>query len=298
MWSRAITAGPPVALAAGGDGTLLAVATPTRVVAHSVARGDRVWSASRKWEDGPYRSAALSRDGRLLAVGSAGATGSVTVWETATFRLAGRFVAGGGTVEHLAFVGPDRLAVATADDALSLWDVTGRPFDPPPPTDADLAAAWEGLARSSDFEGFKFIPVLAAGGERTVTLIKTAAKALDSQRADIERWVRELDSFDFDVRANASAKLTRVGLDANAALTAAAESRSLEVRRRAQLILDGFHRTGETVPVTGLVGGELKRVRAVAALERIGTPAAKSLLAEWAKGDGPGATAAKAALGR
>ena len=87
-----------------------------------------------------------------------------------------------------------------------------------------------------------------------------------------------------------------MGSDAVPALTAATEHASLEVRKRATSVLDGFRRTGETVPITGLVGSSLKLVRAVAVLERIGTPEAKALLAELAKGTGPGAEAAKKAM--
>jgi WD40 repeat protein len=294
-WERLITAGPPVAMAASGDGSFIAVLTPTRLNLYSTATGDRVWWATRKWEDGPYRTVAFSSDGRLVAVGSTGMNGAITVWETATFRIAGRITSQSGSVEAMTFIGHDRVAASTADDSIALWDLASRGLDTPPPTDQELQAAWDSLGRSADGEGYRQIPLLVAGNARTVTLLRTGIERLGKQQDEIRQWVTDLDSSDYDVRQNATKQLSRLGSDAVLALTAATEHASLEVRRRATSVLDGFRRTGETVPITGLVGGNLKLVRAVAVLERIGTPEAKALLGELAKGTGPAAEAAKKA---
>ena len=173
-WVRLITAGPPVAMAASGDGSFIAVITPTRLNLYSTATGDRVWWATRKWEDGPYRTVAFSPDGRLVAVGSTGTNGAITVWETATFRIAGRFTSQSGSVEAMTFIGHDRVAASTADDSVSLWDFAGRGFDAPPPTEAELQAAWDALGRTADGEGYRQIPILVAGGNRAVTLLRPA----------------------------------------------------------------------------------------------------------------------------
>lgn len=295
-WVRLITAGPPVAMAASGDGSFIAVITPTRLNLYSTATGDRVWWATRKWEDGPYRTVAFSPDGRLVAVGSAGTNGAISVWETATFRIAGRFTNQSGSVEAMTFVGHDRVAASTADDSVSLWDLAERSLDAPPPSDAELQAAWDTLGRTADGEGYRQIPILVAGHARTVTKLRAGLERLGRQQDEIRQWIVNLNSSDYDVRLNATKRLSGLGSDAVPALTAATEHSSLEVRKRATSVLEDFRRSGETVPITGLVGSTLKLVRAVAVLERIGTPEAKAMLAELAKGTGPAAEAARKAM--
>jgi WD40 repeat protein len=294
-WVRLITAGPPVAMAASGDGSFIAVITPTRLNLYSTATGDRVWWATRKWEDGPYRTVAFSSDGRLVAVGSTGTNGAITVWETATFRIAGRFISQSGSVEAMTFIGHDRVAASTSDDSISVWDLTSRQFDAPPPSDAELQAAWDALGRTADGEGYRQIPILVAGRDRTVAKLRVGIEQLGKQQDEIRQWIADLDSSDYDVRLNATKRLSGLGSDAVPALSVATEHASLEVRKRATSVLDDFRRSGETVPITGLVGSTLKLVRAVAVLERIGTPEAKALLGELAKGTGPAAEAARKA---
>jgi hypothetical protein len=97
------------------------------------------------------------------------------------------------------------------------------------------------------------------------------------------------------VRENATQELTRIGKPAEQAVRDALEkTSSAEVRRRAETILDGL-KTGATAsPET------MRTPRALEVLEKVGTPDARKVLEELAKGAGdtPLAREAKAALER
>jgi hypothetical protein len=106
--------------------------------------------------------------------------------------------------------------------------------------------------------------------------------------------VADLDSDSFETRETASKELRRLGRQAEGALRAAVEGdSSAEVKRRAGGL---FARLEE-----GVLSADSIRVgRAVAALERMGGPAARRALTELAKGPEYDETAAlaRAALGR
>ncbi len=91
----------------------------------------------------------------------------------------------------------------------------------------------------------------------------------------VAAWVRQLDSDDYAQREKASAALADLGPAAEAPLREALEKAgSAEVRRRLQRVLDGQE------------GEHRRHGHALEVLEMIGTPAARRLLAELAKGSG------------
>jgi hypothetical protein len=100
-------------------------------------------------------------------------------------------------------------------------------------------------------------------------------------RADdprLRQLVRDLDSSEFAVRAKSARELAGLGGAAEAALRAAvADAPSLEVRLRAEALL------AELDPVKA--PERLRELRAAEALETAGTPEARALLEELAKGD-------------
>jgi WD40 repeat protein len=102
--------------------------------------------------------------------------------------------------------------------------------------------------------------------------------------ATIRRLIHDLDSDDFETRDRASVELARVVEAAEPELrTAAKESPSAEVRRQAALLLRSLEEW--QYPMSG---GALRTVRTIEVLERIGTPEARKLLRDLAKG-APGA---------
>jgi hypothetical protein len=99
---------------------------------------------------------------------------------------------------------------------------------------------------------------------------------VDARR--VERWIADLDSGNFEARREATAELEQVADQAEAALRTALTRRPTpEARRRLQQVLEGLER-GSLPP------GQVQHLRALAALEQIGTPEARELLEALTRG--------------
>jgi hypothetical protein len=226
----------------------------------------------------------FSADGRLVASSDGN---DVHLWEAATGRKVRTFQGHRGEMETLAFSGNGRrLASASWDGTVLIWDLFDTSTGDPALAWADLAgddaaAAWSAIWRLAD----------AADGV-TLPLLRKYLKPLTAADRDwIARLGADLDSDDFRVRDRASRELADVGYDAKPALFAArAKGPSAEAAARLdQLIakLSGPPSSGES----------LRTWRALAVLEILGTPEARTFLAELAGGaDGWLTDEAKAAL--
>ncbi len=86
----------------------------------------RVFGAPLDGHGGPVQSIAMSRDGGLVATGSA--DGKLRLWSTATQRQVGASMPGGDAPATSLAFSPDgeTLASAAADGTLRLWSVAGR----------------------------------------------------------------------------------------------------------------------------------------------------------------------------
>src|SRR5207253_550583 len=98
------------------------------------------------------------------------------------------------------------------------------------------------------------------------------------EQASATKWAADLDSARFADRERAARELERLGSEAEPALRGLLAGRpSPEARRRAEAIL--ANSAGRLAPEA------LRHHRAVAVLERIGTPDARVLLRDLAAGD-------------
>ncbi|HTU89812.1 MAG TPA: hypothetical protein VMF69_06935 [Gemmataceae bacterium] len=96
----------------------------------------------------------------------------------------------------------------------------------------------------------------------------------------ISKLLADLDSDSFKLREAAVKRLKELGLQAEPALRAALAAKpSLEQRRRIEAILAALSEMPEKPAPE-----ELRQLRALIVLERIGTPEARRLLDEAAKG--------------
>jgi WD40 repeat protein len=240
---------------------------------------------------------AFSLNGRLLVTPGAYPRNSphgepgVLVWDLASGKLVHRLDAG----QNWTFaVSPDGKSLATggADGTAFLWDLSN--LRPVSVAERDDNALWADLAAEAG-RAYAAITAVAAAGERGVALLRDRLKpAAVPDSKLVARLLDDLEDARFTIRQKAAAELGVLHSQVEDALRQRQkETKSAEARRAIGDLLAKLH-GWLTIP------DRLREVRAVAALERIGTPAARKLLEEWSAGD-PAALLtreAKAALSR
>lgn len=222
---------------------------------------------------------AFSPDGRLLAFTAPGR--EIPVWDLAQHRVVRRFKGFDAEVTWLAFA-PEgrRLVSGLADSTLLIWEV-GAP-EAPPTTKLGaeaLAKAWDDLAGSDAPRAFRARWELANEPKATLTLFQKHLKsAPPSDARRLQKLIDDLDSQLFPVRTAANRELEELGdLAAGALRQVTTKSSSLELRRRAQALLEKL-RGPVTRPEV------LRAMRSATVLEDIATPEAQKLLESLAKG--------------
>jgi hypothetical protein len=259
----------------------------------------RLWDATTGQDIGvltpPGPSAdeiALSPDGQLLAVGGAG---GIQVWETATCQEVVRWKGHRGRVQSLLFAPDGKTLVSVGQDTTALvWDVAGRlEARDGPPAAKELDALWDDLGAADAAKAWRAVRALAAFPEASAPFLKGRVKAAEpADPRRLGRLIADLDAEDFAEREKATHELTEQGRQAVPALRAAlAAGPSAEARQRIEALL------AKSVTPNG---EPLRALRAVCALEWMGTAEAKEALRAVA-GGAPAAApteAAAAALGR
>jgi hypothetical protein len=228
---------------------------------------------------------AYSPDGRLLASGGWWEDNSIRLWETASGQEVRRFIVPHSGVLSLAFSADGRtLASGGCDTTILLWNVAGGADGPPRKgrlTGRELEAHWVSLAGEDAGKAYQSIWDLAAAPRLAVPFLDERLRPVSRKTdpAQIERWIRELDSAHFAVRERAAQTLEQLGEAAEPALRKALAGRpTLEARRRLeQLIAKQEKQTHQET---------LRWLRAIIVLEAIATPEARRLLDRLAKDGG------------
>ncbi len=298
LWKARVGRGQRAAIAFSPDGKYVVSASLAQVPVFNTADGTEVFKVDRYSDDGYAQHAIFSPDSRLLIFGSSGTSGRVEVWEMATRGLVRKFTTGYGGISRLCIF-PDgkRLASAGAEEAVTVWDLTSRSEKSVPKAD-ELLIAWTGLESREASVGYPAIKLLASAGDRGTDTISRGTKEVLVTHRKIKEWVEDLSSETFTIREVASKELLSLGIRAMPAVAAATRSEDPEVRDRALAVLRKMEAKGLATPAHGLTGDTLRLVRAVQALEEIGTARAKSLLGEIATAGGAPGDEAKAALSR
>jgi WD40 repeat protein len=272
--------GVATGLAFSPDGKRLAAAvselsswpgSPGRVVVWEVP-GGKEWR-SFEAHKGHVMALAFSPDGRMLATG--GFDRTLRLWELATSRQRRLLAGHEAMIDALAF-SPDgrRLAACSADAPVYVWGVLGAGKRLGP---ADLVSCWEALAGEDAGRAFEGVGLLAGDPARALPYLRARLKPLPVvSPARLRTLLAGLDADDFAARRKAAAELERVADAAADALRAEqGRTRSPEVRRTLERILEGLDSRAPR---------QVRVVRAVEAVEWMGTPEALRLLGEWAAG--------------
>jgi WD40 repeat protein len=290
--------GEVVKVAFSPDGSILASAsTDSLPKLWDVATGKILnhWQAIPERADG----LAFSPSGRLLALGGKQNDPTIHVREVVTGQEVCRFK------DHdcgLALVfAPDgrTLASGGGDSTILIWDVTGRSPAGRLPlralTPGEEKACWAELMGEDAGQAYRAIWALVAASNQAVRLLSSRLKP--AAAAD-EKLVRELiaglDDDRFAVREKAEKELGALGEEAKPALQRAlAAGPQPDMRRHLEALLTKANDATATPE-------RLRGIRAVEALEQIGTPAACQLLKALARGEQEARLTqeAKASLGR
>jgi WD40 repeat protein len=248
----------------------------------------------RHWAE--FNPVAFSPDGALLATGGKGNT--IVLWETASGKEVRVLRGHERPVRSLAFSPDGRLLVSGGGDTTALvWPVSpigGEAIRPEVWVKATPTRLWDALA-GAPAEAYPALWALIAAPDRAVALLRERLQADEVVDADrLARLVADLRSSKFGVRQQAMRELRRLGVRAETALRRGLEGKpELEMRRRIEELLAALEARTSSPE-------ELRDLRAVQALERIGTPPAEAALEKLARGadDGPRTRAARGALVR
>jgi WD domain, G-beta repeat len=236
----------------------------------------------------PATAAALSPDGRTLAVGTGG---EVHLYEVRTGRLRHAFQPNAGDVSGLRFHPTGRsLLSESSDGAVFLWDVRGELAKPAEPDAAALDRLWTDLGAENAAPAFRAIRSITAHPAKTLPDLKQRVTLQKRPTAaEIAERVANLSSRLYAERVAAEKELKAMGRIAHPALKAAlAADSSAELHARAGRLL-----------ATTITPAAVRTTRLVEAVELAGTAEAKALLAAWAAEAGPELAAeAEAALAR
>jgi hypothetical protein len=271
------------ALAFAPDGrTLYSGCHDGMIRCFDAANGKKVqeWAGQCGWA----RAFSLSADGRTLAV--ANEQGSVRLWEVATQKVRRSYKTDTGYTWAVAFA-PDGKAVASGgdDQTVRLWDVTilvparGKPLEY---TAQELDDLWAGLSDPDGGTAYSAMWTLAAVPKLSVPLLVKRLqpeKPVPVDAKKVEQWIKELDDNQFAVRDKASAELGRLGKAIEAQLRRALNQGTPSAEQRIRLLALLKKLEGPALALD-----ELRAARGAEILEHMGTPEARRLLAELARG--------------
>jgi WD40 repeat protein len=223
---------------------------------------------------------ALSSDGRHLAWCEFDGQ-PIHIVETAAGQERHSLPGHEGGLMSLAFSPDSKLLISAGRDSTGLvWDLLGQSTSPKDTLDKEsFEKCWSTLASADAAAAYKAIWQLVASPKESVPFLAEKLKPVaevDAKR--IAALIAALDSEKFAEREQATTDLAKLGEAVEPALKKLlAGQPSAEAKRRAEELL---------AKLGGVVTNpeQLRTLRAIEALEHIGTPEAKQVLEKLAKG--------------
>ncbi len=187
-----------------------------------------------------------------------------------------------GFAECFAFtVDGRRLATGMPDGTILLWDISLPPSNPNHLERKELKTLWDDLADFDAAKAWRAVWRMSDAPQDALAFLRGHVKPYPAAAEGLMRkLLADLDSDSFADREAAVKRLKELGLQAEPALRAALKANpSLEQRRRIEELLAALPET--TSPP---MPEELRQLRALIVLERIGTSEARRMLEDVAKG--------------
>jgi WD40 repeat protein len=221
---------------------------------------------------------AISPDNRLLAVAENEIT-ATRVLEVASGRTRLMLSGHRSMPTTLAF-SPDgkTLASGGSDSVIYLWDATGT-RSKASGKELDESAHWDALSGIDAVRAGEALAALVRKSDHSVAFLKERLRPVEAVAAKrLARLIADLDADAFETREAASRELARLGELVEPALgRALKDDVQPEAKRRLEELLEKLDRRS-------LPPETLRELRAVEALEHIGTPEARRLLEALATG--------------
>jgi hypothetical protein len=252
---------------------------------------------------------AWSADGRLLATGDDSGSSeawpadelykpsfaqTIRIWDAATGKELARFGGFKADVTDLTFA-PDgsQLAAGLVDGTILILDAkkADRKLVPAPMLGKEkLEGLWSELISENATQAHLAIGTLFLAPPQAVPFLQSRLRPAGlADQTKIQKWITDLDSQTFAIRQTAAKELEKVRDQVQVPIQKALQGNpSLETRRRLEQILKNL---------PDIPGPEtIRTIRAIMALERIGTPEARGVL-EALAGGAPGARETEEARG-
>jgi WD40 repeat protein len=231
---------------------------------------------------------ALSPDGKLFAAPAEAnwrkGEGGIRLWDTTSGELLAHLKGHAGAVTALAFSWDGKLlASGSRDTTILVWDMSK----------VRLLVLGDKLAAATGGITSRIVKKLAETPEEVMPMLQERLRRVADVEARAIPLIADLQSDNFKVRQQATQELEKLGPGAELTLRLALEGKpSPEVSKRIQTLLDKIKSKAEDS--TGLFNSQ-NALLALEMLEEIGSPQARKVLQELAKGRPEGRLAREAA---